>query len=650
MATVRPVARVAVDVALPHLDRPFDYAVPASLSDNAVPGCRVRVRFAGRLVDGYLLERRDSSDHAIEHDGRLSPLARVISPEPVLTDEIARVARAVADRYAGTLADVLRLAIPPRHARVEAEPQDAAATSTTPAALDPSAWREYEHADSFLAALAAGEPARAVWTALPGAAWPALLTTATIAARAAGRGVLLVVPDRRDVARVSAALNQPHVVLTAEVGPAERYRRWLAVRRGQQRVVVGTRAAVFAPVHNLGLVVVWDDGDDLHAEPRAPYPHVREVAAIRAADADAGLLVGGYARTAEGANLVATGWAGSLAASRSRMRRAAPLVRVTGDEDATRDPAAHSARLPSLALETARGGLEHGPVLVQVPRRGYVPALGCASCRSPARCSICSGPLAVPSGSAPPSCRWCGAAAADWLCPTCGSSRFRSRIVGARRTAEELGRAFPRIPVRTSGGSTVLDAIGPEPALVVATPGAEPQPAPEQYAAALLLDAWALLSRPDLRAGEEALRRWLAAAALVRPGSAGGRVVILADSGLAAVQALVRTDPDGFAERELSERAALAFPPAARLAAVEGSAADVENLLGATTLPPVAHVLGPVLLAGYAADPGMSRALVRVPRADGLSLAAALQAAQSVRSARKAGGSVRVVIDPITLG
>ena len=209
---------------------------------------------------------------------------------------------------------------------------------------------------------------------------------------------------------------------------------------------------------------------------------------------------------------------------------------------------------------------------------------------------------------------------------------------------------LPRIPVRTSGGSTVLDAIGPEPALVVATPGAEPQPAPEQYAAALLLDAWALLSRPDLRAGEEALRRWLAAAALVRPGSAGGRVVILADSGLAAVQALVRTDPDGFAQRELSERAALAFPPAARLAAVEGSAADVENLLAATTLPAVAHVLGPVLLAGHAADPAMSRALVRVPRADGLRLAAALQAAQGVRSARKAGGSVRVVIDPITLG
>ena len=79
-----PVARVAVDISLAHLDRPFDYLVPASMDAAAVPGCRVRVRFAGQLVDGYLLERTDSS----EHQGRLARLERVTSPEPVLTPEI----------------------------------------------------------------------------------------------------------------------------------------------------------------------------------------------------------------------------------------------------------------------------------------------------------------------------------------------------------------------------------------------------------------------------------------------------------------------------------------------------------------------------------------------------------------------------------
>ena len=115
-----PVARVAVDVSLPHLDRPFDYLVPERLAETAIPGCRVRVRFASQLVDGYLLSREAASEHA----GRLAFLERVVSPEPVLAPEIAGLARAVADRYAGTLADVLRLAIPPRHAGAESARPD----------------------------------------------------------------------------------------------------------------------------------------------------------------------------------------------------------------------------------------------------------------------------------------------------------------------------------------------------------------------------------------------------------------------------------------------------------------------------------------------------------------------------------------------
>jgi primosomal protein N' (replication factor Y) (superfamily II helicase) len=332
------------------------------------------------------------------------------------------------------------------------------------------------------------------------------------------------------------------------------------------------------------------------------------------------------------------------------MRRGAPLVRVASDEDTARDPAARSARLPSLALETARTALEHGPVLVQVPRHGYLPALSCATCRAPARCLVCAGPIAVAASGATPACRWCGTAAAAWRCQACGSSRLRSRLVGARRTAEELGRAFPRIAVRSSGGNAVLDVVGPEPALIVATPGAEPQPPPDGYAAAVLLDGWALLSRTDLRAGEEALRRWLAAAALVRPASAGGRVVLLAESSLRPVQALVRADPDGFADRELAERAALGFPPAARLAAVEGAQTDVADLLAVATLPSSAQVLGPVAVDGHSTDPPLSRSVIRVPRGDGGHLAAALRAAQGVRSARKSGGAVRVAIDPIALG
>ena len=110
-----PVAKVAVDIPLSHLDRPFDYAVTAEQDTDAIPGARVRVRFAGRLRDGFILERVASGDH----EGPLAPLSKIVSSEPVLTTEIAKLIRKVADHYAGTFADVMRLAVPPRHAATE---------------------------------------------------------------------------------------------------------------------------------------------------------------------------------------------------------------------------------------------------------------------------------------------------------------------------------------------------------------------------------------------------------------------------------------------------------------------------------------------------------------------------------------------------
>jgi primosomal protein N' (replication factor Y) (superfamily II helicase) len=675
-----------VDVPLAHLDRPFDYLVPAELDDQAVPGTRVKVRFAGQLVDGWLLSRADDSGHT----GRLAYLEKVVSPEPVLTPEVARLARAVADRYAGNLADVLRLAVPPRHARVEKEPAadqpnhapepgDAAATtvpggpadfgdaavpggpampgdSGVPGAsaapgepVDPRGWRDYPAGPALLRALTDGRPARAVWSALPGEDWAARYADAVAATVAGGRGAVVVVPDARDLDRLDAALTDVlgpgrHVTLSAALGPARRYRAFLAARRGQVPVVIGTRAAMFAPVRRLGLVAVWDDGDDLHSEPRAPYPHARDVLLTRAQLTEAAALVGGYARTAEAQLLLETGWAREVVADRATVRARIPAIAPTGDDpQLARDPGAATARLPSLAWTAARDALRAGlPVLVQVPRRGYLPSVSCADCRTPARCAHCAGPLALPSAGGTPVCRWCARVAAAYACPECGGRRLRAAVTGARRTAEELGRAFPDVPVRTSGREEVLTDVPGTAALVVATPGAEPVAA-GGYGAVLLLDSWALLTRADLRAGEEALRRWLAAAALARPAPAG-RVVVVADGALAPVQALLRWDAAWFAGRELAERRELGFPPAVRMASVTGPAEAVADLLAAAQLPADAEVLGPV-----PADEGRERMLLRVPRARAAALAEALHSAAGLRAARKAADPVRLQVDPLSL-
>ncbi|MFI2102350.1 primosomal protein N' [Isoptericola sp. NPDC019693] len=712
-----PVARVVLDLQPAHLDRPYDYLVPAPMADDARPGVRVRARFGPQEVAGYVVERRETSDH----DGRLVPLKRVVSADPVLSQQVLRLARAVADRYAGTLADVLRLAVPPRHARVEkevlaalAQPDETSAQAVRedvtvdatgdaqdgahdgaqdapeedqdapggpagrPAApravrtVPPgstAAWEAYLGGEAFCRHVLAGQAPRAVWTPLPGLAppsddspahvphWADAVAQAARATVAGGRRALVVVPDARDVERVATALAgaglDDVVRLLADDGPAPRYRAFLRARHGLADVVVGTRAAMFAPVPDLGLVVLWGDGEDTLAEPHAPYPHARDVLALRSDLEGAAYLLGSPGRTVQAQALLASGWAREIAVPRDVLRARAPRVRaLTSVELAAEGPGA-AARLPTAAWRAARDGLTRGPVLVQVPRTGYLPVVACARCRTAARCAACHGPLGMTRSGSAPQCSWCGRLAGGWRCEECGDTRLRAVRVGSDRTAEELGRAFAGTPVRVSASSApggVLDRVGAEPALVVATPGAEPV-ADGGYAVALLLDAAVATAGTGLATATEALHRWLAAAALVHPARAGGQVLLVGDAAPTPTGALVRYDPAGLADRELAERRELALPPAVRVAAVTGDRGAVDAVVARVALAGPDTVLGPVEQPdadprrGATLEPQV-RTVLRVPLAQGGELAAQLRASLAVRSARREGGSVRVQVDP----
>ncbi|MEJ7651206.1 MAG: primosomal protein N' [Nakamurella sp.] len=649
-----PIARVAVDISLTHLDRPFDYLVPEQLAEVAQPGVRVKVRFAGKLTDGFVLDRLAVTDH----DGKLGFLEKVVSADPVLAPEIAVLARTVADRYVGSLADVLRLAVPPRHARAEASarpapdqpPTTAAAAQVTPG------WLQYPQGAAFLSAVAKGAAARAVWQQAPGERWPQRLAEAASVAHRAGRGALVLVPDARDLRRLEAAFAEilapeEFTVLSADLGPAERYRRFLAVRRGAVRVVAGTRGAAFAPVVDPALFAIVDDGDDLFAEPRAPYPHAREVLMLRSVAAGCALLLAGVGRTAEAQLLVESRWTQEIVADRATIRARSPRIEAQGDTYAVgASSAAAGARLSPAAFAAAREAVEQDtPVLVQVPRSGYLPSLTCTECRRPARCRRCHGPLGILVGHRIPACRWCGVPEAHFVCGACGGHELRASGQGARRTAEELGRAFPNVPLITSAGDTIRESVPAAAAIVVATPGAEPI-AEGGYGAALLLDGGLMLSRPDLRAAEQALARWLSAAALVRSAATGGRVVLGIDGSIAAAQALIRWDPVRHAEVELAGRRELGFPPITAMISLTGSEQTVTAAVEDLQLPPGAEVLGPVPVEytgpGRPGAEDEVRALLRTSQSGRKALAAAVRVLTAARSARKDATPPRVQVDP----
>ncbi len=533
--------------------------------------------------------------------------------------------------------------------------------------MDAGAWTAYPGGAAFCRRVAAGESPRAVWQALPGrdgAAWAELVATAVVACRAGGRGSVLVVPSAAEVELLTTALSAAGVAewspgaaggfvrLVAEDGPAARYRAFLAVSRGAADVVVGTRAAAFAPVRDPGLLLCWDDGDALHAEPRAPYPHTREVLAMRSAASGAALLVGGYSRSVAAQRWVATGWAVGLVAPREVLRGHAPRVVVLDSVELAKEGAAAGARMPAPAWRAVRAGLERGPVLVQVPRAGYLPAVACRRCRAMARCRWCAGPLHVTGPQSPATCHWCARLATGWTCPECGDTGLRSVRVGSERTAEELGRAFPGVPIRRSSAAAgVLRLVDERPSLVVATTGAEPR-AVGGYAAAVLLDAQVTSGRPGLDAAEAALRTWLAAAALVRPAAQGGVVLLVGDAAPTPVGALVRWDPAGLAERDLAERTELGLPPALHFVALDGPRRSVEEVVGA--LRSGATVLGPTVREEApqgVLDPETERqvrVLLRSTWAAAPALLAELKAIVATRSARREQ-SVRLVVEPTDL-
>ncbi|MGG5171338.1 primosomal protein N' [Pseudarthrobacter sp. J1738] len=666
LATDLPIARVVIESSLPHLDRTFDYWVPASMADTAQAGVRVKVPFSGRDVSGFVVGRVESSE--AERD--LVPLGKLISPVPALSEDVVALCESVAARYAGTLSDVIRLAVPPRVAGVEKEylvryPGVQAPSETLDIDLpESSGWDAYTSGAAFLAHLREGHSPRAVLSAAQGYGvdgWPELLAQAAATVRASGRTAVLVVPDQRDLARLEAAMLEllpasDIARLTGEDGPTIRYGHFMRLLHGEAGVAIGTRSAAYAPVKNLGLVVCWDDGDDLHLEQRAPYPHAREVLLLRAGLSNAAVLLAAHSRSTEAQRLVESRWANSITAPRNILRTVTARVVNTADSfQQERDPLAAIARMPHVAWQSAKEALDHGPVLVQVARSGYSPTLLCTTCREPARCTHCQGPLAVTAAgnnvqqTPLPQCRWCSTPEPQFTCQYCQGHGLQMAGSGALRTAEELGRAFPGATVVNSSGEHVKSFVKGKRTLVVATVGAEPV-AEDGYAAALLLDGNMLLRRESLRAGEDTVRRWFNAAALVRPAKDGGVIVVTADDE-ASVGALLRWDPAGFASRELELRRDLGLPPAVRVAALTGPRPGVEHLTQALTGELSLRVAGPAAAPGNHAAVSDAedevRTLVFIPYAQAAKATGILRAAKAASAAKRTHQPVQVRLDGV---
>ncbi|MBT1172725.1 primosomal protein N' [Bifidobacterium sp. MA2] len=333
-----PIARVVLDVQATHLGQTFDYLIDERQSEAARPGALVRVRFGGRRVNGVIWERAAASDTPASS---LRYLERVLGDDVLVPASMRRDIALIADAYGGTRANILRLAVPPRVAKVEKEQRlvagfarggrpagasgiegDAAAPSgpsTGRAASAPADrlaarfarlagmydrnLRDLQgalHGSAFRAF--ALDPLPGVGRAAEALAWMAA------EALAAGRTAVVVLPGMRETRDVLDSLGALGLtpfgpgrsgtggwtgdvaVLSAETPPIDRYRAYLAVATGQVRCVIGPRAAMYAPVDGPGLFAIMDDIAYQQADGMMPYAHARGVLRLRA-EAHGGVFV-----------------------------------------------------------------------------------------------------------------------------------------------------------------------------------------------------------------------------------------------------------------------------------------------------------------------------------------------------------------------
>ena len=624
-AAGRAVAQILLDSALPQLDHLFDYAIPAELAEQVRVGQRVRVPFRSkdRKTFGYIIGFADRS----EFGGNLSAIADIVTEVPQLTPEVWALARAVADRAGGSAGDILRLAIPTRQVRVEKK-HLAAASETAASAAHPEPAPESEAglsseessaetliaeeltAGARLSHLASHGPER-LHTGEWVGGWAAQLARVALEVFGQGRSVILVTPDYRDLDQLRdalAALGHAEVVrVDSRQSNAERYAAFLRALDPQPRIILGNRSAVYAPAHELGAIVIWDDGDPVLSEPLTPYVHARDAALIRAEQSGAGLLFAGHVRSAEVQRLVDLGYV--------RAQSSLPRRTRVFHADAARAPDAFAGRVPEFAAQTIREGLKSGPVLVQVATPGYAPVAVCGDCGELARCGYCRGPIGFKVvGRA--SCRWCGEYANNWHCGECGSPRLHERGMGSARTVEQFERQFAGARVLLSDGEHPRERVDARPALVVATRGAEPLAA-GGYRAVVLLDAERLLGLETLRAGEDCMRWWENAAALAAPDG----LCLMAAGGGPVVNAFVTGRADEWLRGELRDRQALRYPPAVRVASVSGGPEEVSRALRTIAEIPGVDHLGPTTVpqhsragrggAGTSGPGGAPSAIVR---------------------------------------
>jgi primosomal protein N' (replication factor Y) len=588
---------------------PFDYRLPQELSDGVDVGSMLVVPFGRREVLGVVVGLADSSDVAEEK--LLAPLRALELGVPV---DLVALAEWIAAEYCSTTARALGLVLPPgaarrlsgRRRRAVARPRNIDVGTRSPRPPELTADQQTVM-EPLIAALQARRSEQRLLHGVTGSGKTEIYLRAAAAALAQGRGAIVLVPEialtPQIVGRFIERFGDTVAVMHSRLRPAERYAEWRRLREGEARVCVGPRSAVFAPIGDLGLIVVDEEHDSSYKHEGDPRYDARDVAAERATRCEALLLLGSATPRPESVE--------RLPASRLLRRvdgRPLPRVEVLDMRGET-----HGLHpLTSQALAEVRAAREKAIVLLN--RRGWSNFLSCRSCGRVWSCPHCDVALVLHRRDGYLACHHCGhRELAPARCCDCSSTSVARHGAGTERLQHELQSVLDddgRFPVfRLDADVVAAEGIGEmlrrfqdaDAGVLIGTQMVAKGHDFPDVTLGVVLDADATLRFPDFRAEERTFALIAQLAGRVGRGS-HGRVLVqtIAPEARSIVHAAGH-DSDGFLTGELQRRRALSYPPFSHLIRIvcsaeqsqpaRAAAAAVREALG----PPGSGGAGPVV-------------------------------------------------------
>ncbi len=603
-------ASVLAKSPLIQLDRAFDYLIPEAMGKQIAIGQEVIFPLgrSKKTQVGYVFGLSDTSEYAT------AAIASIQDASEVLSRQLFDFLRAVADRQCVALGELLALAIPDHMSTVQRLP------AIQPRALEVDIL--VPKLDSALgsraAVLTSARQLEVAGTLFPD--WSLLIIANALGVYSKGKSSIIVVPERSDIDIISnlaqrLGIDDQFVFLKPSQKKSSRYQLFHQIKESQQLIVVGTRSAIFAPVHNLGLIAVHDDSDDSLRDQGSPFTNTRDLALIRAKD-DVGLMFTAPYRSVELQRLISIGYLSDHKVLE------APL-RISYSEP--------GLRMDESGFKIVRENLERGPVLVLLPRKGDSASVYCAGCGDKLTCS-CGGHFWQPD-STNTKCRLCNKHFV--ACSSCGSRNQKKGRTGSNRTVAELGKTFPNTAISEATGEKKPTGLKSKNQIVVATPGSAPR-VPKGYSAVLILDSDVWLSRQTLNAQQIAIRDWMEALELMAPTGRAAFAGLPSDLGNAL--SLGQLIP--MAKAALEEVRELGLPPALRICSLQALPETLELAVSA------AKSRGAVVLW---LDEKTGSALIKFSYNQGPAIAKELRVVAIGATARTQGGTkrrgLRVVMD-----